>query len=168
MMLEHALLAVCDGRKGMLYDAYFNDAGHLQLSCRQQFSSRWTDFHEHHRPSALGRGPSANAAQHFADSAQEPEEMDRRFARDLAEALRGARSMSSLQPIVVFAAPRMLGELRRELAQDSGFLLRRGELTRLRPSELAAHPLIRAAVRGVFHTAWIEPKTPSNIEEVRP
>ncbi|MDI9404758.1 MAG: host attachment protein [Limnohabitans sp.] len=165
MTKEHAVLAVCDARKGLLYDASFDDNGHLHLACMEQISSRWHNFHEHGRPDALGRGPSANAAQHFADTAQEPEEMDRRFARDLAAKFRDARVFSSLQPIVIFAAPRMLGALRHELSNDAGFMLRRGELTRLRPSELASHPLVRAVARTLFHTALIAlPATPTSEE----
>ncbi len=109
--------------------------------------SRWEDFHEHGRPSALGRGPVASASQHFASIGHEPEEQRRRFARDVMAWLVSNSEQLSIDQVNVFAPPGMLGTLREEVVSGPvRIALLEGELTRLSPHELEAHPAVMSAV----------------------
>ena len=85
------------------------------------------------------------AAQHFADEHREPLELRRRFAKDLAAWLREASRAAPSAHLPVFVAPRLLGALRTELADDiDGIELFRAELHGLRAHEVAAHPTVHA------------------------
>ena len=150
-------IAVCDGRKASLYRGAVEWPGRLRLSEVAALTSPWWEYHEHGRPSALGYGPAANAAQRFAGLGHEEEELARRFARDVASLLhqevrpiaQGSGPAERLAPasMYVFAAPRFLGHLREALGPTGdGIELFRGEFTALRAGELAAHPTIRAIV----------------------
>lgn len=115
-------------------------------------ASPWEDDHEHHRPSVLGRGPQECAKQRYASFGHEREEEKRRFARDVRAWLSRLESELDARPAAIFAAPRFLGLLREELTGEAGEHLREGELTSLRPSELAVHP----AVVGVLDASLAE------------
>lgn len=115
--------------------------------------SRWEDFHEQHRPSMVGFGPSANARQHFAHGGHEREELSRRFAREVAAWIRQSMDHEPERSVIVFSAPRFLGDLRDALAdrrdpadRRAEAHLFRNELSGLRASEVAAHPSVRALV----------------------
>jgi hypothetical protein len=96
----------------------------------------------------LGRGPSANASQHFADEHREPEELGERFARDAARWLDERARAHGGAPLPVFAEGRTLGQLRKAVAAiDGHVVLLRGNLSPLLPSEMATHHLIEELVR---------------------
>lgn len=169
-------IAVCDSRKASLFRGHLEWPGRMRLSEVATCTSPWEGFHERRRPSALGQGPTANAAQHFAGLGHEQEEIERRFARDVAEFLReharnGAGERLRGSPVAiapeavpatasstihVFAAPRFLGHLRDALGPlGDGLELFRGEFAGLRASEIAAHPTIRA-ILGATPAAFAE------------
>lgn len=141
-------IAVCDGRAATVLRATIAPPDRVHLEELAHFHNQWVGFHEHGRPSRLGQGPSANAAQHFADEHREPLEMRRRFARDTASWLRTMVANAPDAHLPVFVAPRFLGALRTELAdQINGIELLRAELRGLRAHEIAAHPTVHALLR---------------------
>jgi protein required for attachment to host cells len=132
-------IATADGRKAHLFACRLVAGGRWHCDPRGSIESKWEGYHEHHRPSLLGRGPSPSAAQHFAGTGHELEEEERRFAHDIREWLgREARVH-----VTLFAPPRILGMLRRDLGDlEARVDLHEGELTRLRPNELAEHATV--------------------------
>ncbi len=138
-------IAACDAGGATIFRATLAPLERLHLEESAHFHNRWVDFHEHGRPSRLGQGPTANAAQHYADEHREPLELRRRFAKDLAAWLRDAARAAPSAHLPVFVAPRLLGALRTELADDiDGIELFRAELHGLRAHEVAAHPTVHA------------------------
>ena len=135
MDMQPIQVVVCDARSASLFRGTIDAPGRLHLAPAEGLPNHWIDFHEHHRPSALGMGPSANAAQHFAGIGHEPQELDRSV------------------PMAVFAAPRFLGFLRDEIGPTAkGLALYRGEFTSLRAGELAAHPTVRMLIKALVET----------------
>lgn len=143
-------IATTDSRAASLYAGSLESRGRLHLVHVGTLRSRWEDFHQSHRPDELGRGPSANAVQRPASLGHEPEELTRRFAREVSEWLHQAKDAAPDEPMAVFAAPRFLGYLRDALGPMSdGIALYRGEFTTLRTSELAAHPTVRLLAQSM-------------------
>jgi protein required for attachment to host cells len=147
-----ARLVVSDSRKASLYTGSLSreradSLPRVRLELADVLRSPWEDFHEHGRPSALGRGPSANAAQHFAGGGHEREELKRRFAVEVASWIARKSAESPEAAVVAFADPRFLGHLRGACsALRLDVAVERGEFSWLRPAELGAHPSIRAAL----------------------
>jgi protein required for attachment to host cells len=146
-----------DERCAILFLCQRVPPGHWHIEQRKSLENRWEHYHEAHRPSALGRGPSANAAQHFASLGHEVEEEHRRFAREVSDWLTHAITEFGVEHISIFAASRFLGLLRQELG-DLGTQadLLEGELTRLRPSELSIHPAVVNALES--HAGTHQPR----------
>ncbi len=143
-------IATTDSRTASLYAGSLDSRGRLHLVHVGTFRSRWEDFHQSHRPDELGRGPSANAVQRPASLGHEPEELVRRFAREVSEWLHQAKDAAPDEPLAVFAAPRFLGHLRDALGPlNDGIALYRGEFTTLRTNELAAHPTVRLLAQSM-------------------
>ena len=147
-----AKLIMCDSRKASLYCGSLSreraDAlPRVRLELSEVLRSPWEDFHERGRPDALGRGPSANASQHFAGDGHEREEMDRRFAGQVAAWIARVAAGSPEATVVAFADPRFLGHLRVACAAlRLEVPVERGDFSWLRPAELAAHPTIRSVL----------------------
>lgn len=147
-----ALLFVSDSRKALLYKGALlsgqaDGLPRARLELAERLESPWTDFHEHGRPSALGRGPSANAAQHFAGEGHEPEELERRFAAQVAAWIAERTRSSPEAAAAAFADPRFLGHLRGALATAKVEVeVHRGDYSWMRPAELGAHPGVRSAL----------------------
>lgn len=140
---EKTMIAVTDARKAALFSCGWDAKRRLVLEPVSQLQNPWEHEHEHGRPSVLGRGPSANASQHFASLGHEPEEEKQRFAREVATWLKAApRSATRL---VVFAAPGFIGRLRVE-CREPNVDLRECELTRLTPDELTRHTAVLEAL----------------------
>ena len=155
---EHAamMIGACDSREArvLLVRSAWPDRLHVEELRR--LSNRWLDFHDRGRPIMLGRGPSANAVQRYADEHREPLEQSRRFARDVAawierqraDARAAGGAAGSAQPVPVFAAPRFLGHLRQAFGGVDGRVdLRVGELRTMSEAQLSRHPEIDALVR---------------------
>jgi len=142
-------IITCDERAATAYDAWLVWPSRIHVEKRGELRSAWEDFHEHGRPSALGRGPSANAAQHFASEHREPLELARRFARDVVAWLDREHAPHAAEgELPVFAAPRFLGQLRNAAgAGRNRFELLRGEFHALSAAQLAQEPAIEALVR---------------------
>jgi hypothetical protein len=161
-------IVTCDERQATLFRGTSEPSGRLRLADAGMLLSRWLDFHERHRPAMLGYGPSANARQHFADEGHEREEASRRFAGEVAQWIRELAEHEPERRVIAFAAPRFLGNLRRALEdrrdprdRHGEMHLFRSELSRLRASELAAHPAVRALVASTTpRLAQIEPAAP--------
>jgi len=147
-----ARLIVSDSRKASLYSGLLSrelaDAlPRVRLELAEVLPSPWEDFHQHGRPNALGKGPSASAAQRFASEGHEREELERRFAGEVAAWVARKSAEVPDAAIVVFADPRFLGHLRTACgALRLDVLIERGEFSWLRPTELGAHPAIRTAL----------------------
>jgi hypothetical protein len=136
-----------DERHAALYSCKKTAGAVWHLDPLKTLENRWENYHERHRPSALGRGPTANAAQHFASLGHEVEEEHRRFARDVRDWLRLAIRALHVGRVSVFAAPHFLGLLREQLADMSGQAdFHEAELTRLGAAELAGHQAIMNAL----------------------
>jgi protein required for attachment to host cells len=153
------MLVVSDSRKASLFTgtiARSEDAAlpKVRVALAGILESPWRDFHEHGRPSALGQGPSANASQHFAGTGHEEEEMERRFAHQVAAWIASRAAAAPEAVAVAFAGPRFLGHLRAAIASTGcDIRLERGDLGWLRPAELGAHPAVRAACAAAMPRA---------------
>ena len=147
-----ARLIVSDSRKASLYSGFLSrervDAlPRVRLELAEVLKSPWEDFHEHGRPSVLGKGPSAGAAQRFASEGHEREELERRFAGEVAAWIARTSAETPEAVVVAFADPRFLGHLRTACAAlRLDLQVERGEFSWLRPAELGAHPAIRTAL----------------------
>lgn len=148
------LVAACDSRSATLLEITREGGGRLHAEVIDSMQSRWEDFHEHGRPSRLGQGPCANASQHYADEHREPLELGRREARDLvAWITRHAGTEANVARFHVFAEPRLLGAIRAEIGVQGHSLpveLERGELSGLRPHQIANHPRVRTLAKGTL------------------
>ncbi|MEI7658342.1 MAG: host attachment protein [Phycisphaerae bacterium] len=129
---------------------------------------RWIDNpheaeHERGRPNLLGVaavGAPGRGVPQGASEGHAAEEEERRFARDLAG--RGGwlcRAIHELKAdrVTVFAPAKFLGMLREEMDANTGrgdgplpecVSFEAGELTHLRPGELAVHPRVMNAVES--------------------
>jgi protein required for attachment to host cells len=140
-------IMMCDERHARLYSCQRVAGPRWHVDERKTLENRWENYHERHRPYALGRGPTSNAAQHFASSGHEPEEEHRRFAREVGEWMRRLAKELGIEHLRVFAAARFLGMLRDELGDVGAQVdLHEGELTRLSSHELSTHPAIVKAL----------------------
>lgn len=146
---DHSVLfATCDSRMLRFLRARLAPRQRLHVEESGRFASRWIDFHEHARPLMLGRGPKANASQHFADEHREPEELAARFARDAVGRLDEVSREARGGQIPVFAEGRFLGHLRAAAAAArSQVVLLHGNLAPLDAGELAVHPLVVELMR---------------------
>jgi len=141
-------IITCDERSAAAYDAWLVWPARVHLEMRGELRSPWEDFHQRGRPLALGRGPSANAAQRFADERREPLELARRFARDVLAWIEREHAAPGRPAVTVFAAPRFLGQLRQAAGgARPGFELLRGEYHAMSVGQLAQEPAIDALVR---------------------
>lgn len=153
--------ATCDSRNARLFHAHFEWPSRVHVTEADRYASAWTGFHEHGRPLMLGRGPRANATQHFADEHREPEEMAERFARDAVRWLDSQAGVHRRESLAVYAEGRMLGHLRAAAAAArSRIVLLHGNLASLRASELAAHPSVEELVRTSLSGARELPPPP--------
>jgi len=135
--------ATVDERRARLFRCTPTVRGTWRIEETEALRSIWEDDHEHRRPAILGVG-GGTMPPHEAALGHEPEEEVRRFAGDVAPWLRKHAHPAGSEPLVVFAAPRFLGALRRHDADldRAGLRLVESELTRLRPHELAVHPAV--------------------------
>lgn len=162
--------AVVDAREARLLrlEMAFGDRPHVAEEGRLQ--SRWEDEHEHGRPAMLGRasaglapgpGPGAGPRPSHASRGHEREEERLRFARDIRGWLDTEGRRRGLANLIVFAAPRVFGDLRSLLeattvaagdatvgdpGRGPAIALHEAELTHLAADELARHPAIRRAI----------------------
>ena len=140
-------IMTADERHATLYSCQKVAGARWHIELHKAMENRWEDYRDHGRPSALGRGPTANAAQHFASLGHEEEEEHLRFAREVGDWLAHATKELGVDHISIFAAPKFLGLLRGELGRlNKKAELHEAELTRLRPSELVNHPAIVKAL----------------------
>ncbi len=154
MKLRTCLLFVVDSRTAHAFQCRRLESGTWKIDPLDSLTNQWEDYHEHGRPSSLGRGPTANAAQHFAGRGHESEEEVRRFARDAAEWIAGVLSAQNAPASHVFAASRFLSPLRTAFGSHAEQMsLHEGEFTRLRPGELAVEPAVVQALNSARPTS---------------
>lgn len=143
------LLFVVDSRTAHVFQCHRLESGTWKVDPLDSLTTQWEDYHEHGRPSSLGRGPAANAAQHFAGRGHEAEEEMRRFARDVSTWIASVLSAQSASASHVFAASRFLSPLRDALGTNTERVsLHEGEFTRLRPGALAEEPAVVEALNA--------------------
>lgn len=140
-------IVVSDERVARLVSLKRVSGGRWRAEERRSRASRWADYHEHHRPSALG-GRSGSSHKHFSPGFSEAEarEERRRFARDVARWIEHdcRNVLDEDSRVAVFAAPGFFGTLREELGErHRRMALHELELTRLRPDELVEHPSVQ-------------------------
>ena len=154
--MEHSVnwIVTADSRRALLFACQRTPGGEVHLEQRESIENTHESEHEHGRPVLAGgaerRGSvtrsGARAAPHGVAPGHELEEGQRRFAHEVRSWLTEARRNAGAERVVVFAPARFLGLLRGEFAGDPTTGLREGELTHLRPHELAAHPAVLGAV----------------------
>lgn len=142
-------IVTADGRRAQMYECKHTPGGGVHLREVATIENAHEGEHEHSRPSALGRGPSSNASQHFAGLGHEPEEERRAFAREVMGWVH--RQGTAEAPIVVFAPAKFLGMLRDESKRAHGptLVLEEGEFTHLRANELATQAKVAAVIGRV-------------------
>jgi hypothetical protein len=148
-------IVIADGRGASLWGCHRISDGTLHVERLKSLGNAHEDEHQHGRPILSGgaerRGSvarsGARAAPHVVSGGHTHEEEQRRFAREVSSWLVDARRNLKGR-VTVFAPARFLGFLRAELVKEDHTDLREGELTNLRPHELAAHPAIVSAVWG--------------------
>jgi hypothetical protein len=133
-------IVAADARRAVLFACARRPQGRTQVQELRRTETTWENMHEHARPTALGSGTPP----HFAGPNHDREEEIRRFARDTAAWVRDAARELSIPTLRLYAPPRVLSELRALLRGAPGIDLYEGELTHLRPAELADHPIVRA------------------------
>jgi protein required for attachment to host cells len=141
-------IAMVDERRARLFRCARTRRGTWRVEEREALRSVWEEDHERHRPAILGRGP-ATMPPHEAGWGHEAEEQSRRFAHEVGRWLRARVERVGADPLTVFAAPRFLGLLREQLPDEwrRGVRFIETELTRLRPHELAEHPVVVSALQ---------------------
>jgi protein required for attachment to host cells len=149
-------IVTADARRASLFACRREALGELHLEPLTSLENHHEGEHERGRPMLAGgaarRGSVARSGARAAPQAMADrhvhEEEDRRFAREVASWLTEARQSSDRHRVTVFAPPDFLGKLRDQLKEDQSIQFREGELTRLRPHELAGHPAVLDAVVG--------------------
>lgn len=140
-----------DARQAKLFSIEPINSGVVErwhVDLRSTLDNTWLAVHEHHRPSALGRGPMANAAQRFASLGHEEEELHRRFARDIGGWIRQRINDHRIDALRVFAPPELMNLVRCETKGVGGSIaLVECELATFSPGELALHPAVLSGLR---------------------
>lgn len=159
---EPIQVVTADGSRARLLRGSLEWPGRLELEEIETLASAWEGFHEPGRPVLVPSGGGQFRVIHLksANAAGGEEELARRFAREVAAWMHERASEDPARRMVVLAAPRFLGLLRDELGPvGDGIALYRGEFTRLRANEVAAHPTVRALVgAGAASAAGLGPK----------
>lgn len=138
----HAILTV-DAREAVLFGCHRADDSHWRIAPRSRLANESTVVIERHRPMALGRGPSPNAAQRFASPGHEVEEAHRRFAMAVTDWLKAQRERSSVNDIIVFASTSLYRWLRDEWRKGQpGVELHESELAWMEPTQLVRHAAV--------------------------
>lgn len=114
-------------------------SGRARATPLDQIQNTW-DGHEYRRPSPRG----AKDGHTYASIGHGDETRRARFAKEIAVWLERTADEHHIGRVTVFATPRFLGALR--LAWSSRFVLRvderHGDLTNMRPADLAQHASI--------------------------
>jgi hypothetical protein len=140
--------ATADDRMARLLHIEPVPQGRRRVHEHAVLNSSWSNARERGRPTFLGRGPSANATQHFAAPNHAAEEDRRRFAREVRDWLATHSKTLGIDQLTIFSPATMLGVLRKELDSTNGAIeLREGELASLRTDELATHPAIESLLK---------------------
>lgn len=147
---QHCIVTV-DARRAAFYAVDRSPGAGAQLKHLGSIENSHEAEHEHHRPALLGgseRGSStsrsgAHAGRHPLAEGHAAEEETLRFTREVGQWLTRVKAEFGARRVTVFAPPRCLGLLRKELGawREVPELLE-AELTHLRPPELAAHPAV--------------------------
>lgn len=157
MNVNRHWIVTADNRRASLFSCRKTPGGELNVEHVRTLENAHENEHEHHRPSSLGgaerRGTKTravgSAAPHSASPGHAVDEEQRRFAHEVAGWLDRASKELSVEGVAVFAAPHLLGLLRSQKGKIGATTeLLEGELTHLRPHELAEHPAVRAAVEA--------------------
>lgn len=135
-------LAVADARAVRWLQLKRTPAGRLHAEETARLDEHW-DEKEHHRPFSLTPHPDGHS---YAGLGHVEDERRHRFAKEAARWIGEQASAQRAERVHLFAAPRILGELRKRLA---GSLAERvvdaaHDLGRLTAGEIAEHPAVAA------------------------
>lgn len=135
-------LAVADARTVRWLHATRTPAGRLHLEEAARLEEQW-DEKEHHRPMALTPHPDGHS---YASHGQVEEERRHRFAKEAARWLGEQAAARRTERLHLFAAPRLLGELRKILpkALEAKIAAEAHDLGALTAAQLAEHPAVLA------------------------
>mgnify|MGYP000843974413 FL=1 len=155
MNATHGWIVVADARIASLFECKRTPNGSLHIEAVKSIRNSHEAEHERGRPNLAGgaerRGSvtssGAHAAPHTVGPKHTADEEHRRFAREVHAWLAETAHRSAPGRVTLFAPARFLGLLREEsprAGDDASF--REGDLTHLRPQELAAHPAVLSAL----------------------
>jgi protein required for attachment to host cells len=148
-------IVTADSRRADLFACRRLPGGGLHLEQLKAIENSHEDEHERHRPT-LGGGAErrgsvarsgAHAAPHAVAAGHTAEEEAARFSREVIAWLGGSRRELGAGRMILFAPPRFLGLLRRQISADAPEM-REGELSHLNAGELAVHPAVIKVMTG--------------------
>jgi protein required for attachment to host cells len=141
-------IALVDGRKARLLRAASTPQGRLRLDQQAAIEERW-DEHEVTKPNRVAIGGGAAHVMQ-GDFAHRDVERTERFAREVSAFLGRELEQRKIAHLELFAAPRMLGAVRKELSKTLAPRIAQHEadLAHLSEGELAKHPAIVRACGG--------------------
>lgn len=139
-------------RHGRLIKAEPVPVGRWRTEQVDEIRNSWEGYHEHGRPEGLskGRGTLAKSEGYsFAAGTHDDEEMQRRFARDVARWLGDRIGRHAIEKIDLFAPPSFLGDLRAQLPAKLNGRIRehQGQLNSIEVGDLPGH----AAISPIFN-----------------
>jgi protein required for attachment to host cells len=140
-------IVVADSRRAKLFHGSLTDQGspHLEQKSALELDEE-AHAHQHGRPSPL-KGKSGNS---YASDHDEKDALSHRFAKDVAGWL-GKHAQTIEDPgIALFAPPRFLGHLRKELPKQLSDRIAelKADLTSLPLSDLTKHPQVLEQLGG--------------------
>ncbi len=134
-------LVVADGRRAKLIYGSRTEQGSPHLELKEEIEFDQTQYaHEHGRPSMLkGRSEHTHAFDH-----DEKERFMELFAKQLADWLTRRLEEIDAPGVSLFAPPKFLGYLRKELPREAADRLAefKADLTSVPLGELGRHPLV--------------------------
>lgn len=137
---RHAWFALVDGRLGRLVRCERTALGTHRVRELKVLENEWPKHPTSHR--VVPGGPVGHT---YAVPPNHVAELLRRFAFEFVTWLKAECTERRIETLVIIAAPRLLGQLRKLPDMPNGrFELRQGDLTQLSTAALTVHPLIRS------------------------
>jgi protein required for attachment to host cells len=140
-----AWLCVIDEEAARLIRVTGTGGGRPQAAEAERLANAWTP-HEHGRPSSR----TGRSGHTYASQGHEEETMMTRYAHDVASWLDRSVERQQVERIIVFAAPRLMGALRKSwTARLAPRVLEQTiDLGGLQPGKLTRHPAVTTALEA--------------------